>query len=215
MSVEPTTVTGDYLQANSPTHAYPFTWAWIIKANQISLNNGYMLTQFDAGDTSNYFWLRTSLTTNQLRVSLNDGVNSNASNSSGPTFDTVTWFYLMTIWRAHNDRQTYADGASVHTNTTANIDPATTVLRLFSNTAGVSGMDAKIASVACWNVDVGADGIAAHAAGIDPRLIRPNALINHWPLVHIDHLQDIVDGNTFVETGTVLTADHPRIFRAA
>lgn len=73
--------------------------------------------------------------------------------------------------------------------------------------------DGRIGEVAVWAGDIGADNMAAYAKGCSPLLIRPNILLDYFPLHGNDSPEpDLVGGFLATITGTIAKAAHTRIY---
>jgi hypothetical protein len=72
--------------------------------------------------------------------------------------------------------------------------------------------DGRIAEVAIWAGDIGAAGFGVLAQRVSPMLVRPDLLVSYWPLIGRESPErDRFGGVGATITGTVATADHPRV----
>jgi hypothetical protein len=123
--------------------------------------------------------------------------------------DHNKWNHHLGVWRASNNRQVYFNGVAGTADTTS-INPTSlnaTSIGIQTNGSNEPASAMRIAEVAIWDIDLGADDIAALAKGFSPLLVRPDRLVEYMPLVRSDWSKS----GAFSATGTPGVQDHPRI----
>lgn len=72
--------------------------------------------------------------------------------------------------------------------------------------------DGRLAEVAVWAGDIGAAGYASLYKGFSPLLVRPDLLVNYWPLMgRYSPEIDLISGKNGTINGTIANDVHPRV----
>lgn len=129
------------------------------------------------------------------------------------------YHHLAGVFTSSASRTVYLDGVAGATNTTAVIENWTPG-SMFLATDGVGGfLNGALAECAIWNVALDAGEVLGLAKGVCPMNIRPQSLINYWPLFANDGTTEIDRWRTGVSAGLTATngpskTDHPRVYYA-
>jgi hypothetical protein len=112
----------------------------------------------------------------------NAGTSGFARTTTG--FSTNTWHHAAGVFTNVSSRSAYIDGGSKATNTTtlSTSSLTRTSIGTLWRPSTVNYFSGRIAEVGIWNVALDDDEIAALAAGLCPLLVRPNSLVDYWPL---------------------------------
>ena len=131
-----------------------------------------------------------------------------------------TWGHCGGVFPSATSRTVYFDGTAGGKNTETQ-DPfggsapnRTTVGMRIQGAEG-ENFSGDIAEAAIWAAALTAEEFAALAAGTSPLLIRPDALVNYYPIIgrHSPEI-DLVGGNDLTVNGAT-ASDHPRMFYPA
>lgn len=137
-----------------------------------------------------------------------------ASQKSGLT--TGTWQHCAGVWSASNSRTAYVNGSAATTNTTS-VTPTLNRTAIGYDWGGVSTgyyLNGQVAEAAIWGAALTAAEILSLAAGVSPRLIRPQSLLAHWEIVgKVSPEPDAVGGYAFTLNNTPTAYPHPRMMR--
>ena len=106
--------------------------------------------------------------------------------------NSTTWYHLVGFWE-YDERGLYVNGSAsdwTNSNNTGNrssdfsnstVDFA--IGRTYPAAPGSADFfNGAIADCAAWNVRLSASDISSLYSGFSPQLIRPDALLGHWPL---------------------------------
>lgn len=205
--------------------AAPLTMACWAKTSVISGGAAQMLMalhQFAAGVNRDGFDMRIT-SGNAVSAATSDSVNVSQGNSTG-TISANTWFHAATVFASATSRQAFLNGSGGTVQTTSRVPSGIdrTLIGISSNLGAVGtpfapGGTGFIVWPAIWNIALSAADIGALAAGADPRLVRPDALVSLWPLVgEFSPEINIVDASKLLTmVGTLTAADDPPLQRAA
>lgn len=203
-----------YLRVTTPVvTAYPFTLSlWFRVTTAASNPHIFTVTNAVGGGWA----LRINSATMILRM--NDW---SGNFTHGTTLSTGVWYHAYFRGISTTDKWLYINGAGGVQRTTSDTvgTPVVTTVGILQTAATPTfalPFDGEVAEVALWNVDVGAgDELAALAKGVSPALIRPQSLLQYWPLVgRYSPEISIKGGYDLTVTGATASA-HPRIFYPA
>ncbi len=131
------------------------------------------------------------------------------------SFTANAWQHITMVWTSTSSRTVYLNGSNSATESTLTRTPVvnrTTVgAALYAGTA--YGSSCRVAQCGLWNVALGADHVAALAAGYHPRLVRPASLVSCWDLGGFagEYDNDWVGGYNLTPTNSPTWADGPPI----
>lgn len=166
-----------------PSVALPLTMAcWYTQ--EATLGNGELMGYYNSLSSSNRFGLSVRAA-GTLRASHADTATAGNANTTSTTTAGV-WTHACGVFISTTSRTVYMNGGN-SVNNTSNI--ALTMAGLdnikigqFGNLGAGGNLQGKVAHACVWSAQLTAGEIAALAAGVHPRLIRPDAIINYWPL---------------------------------
>lgn len=123
--------------------------------------------------------------------------------------DHNKWNHHVGVWRSAANRQVYLNGSAGPLNTTSLSPTSLNATSIGIQTDGSSepGTTMRVAEVAVWDIDLGADDIAALAEGYSPLMVRRDRLVEHMPLVRSNWSKS----GAFGVTGSPGVVEHPRI----
>ena len=141
--------------------------------------------------------------------------NVGLSAATAGTLATGVWTHWVTVYDftvSTNEVNIYRDGAlqTVDRSTGNNNNTgafANSTFNLGGRNAASLFTDGKIERVGIWSADIGADAIVSLSRGVDPLRVRPDKLINYWPLWGNDSPEpDYVGNNNLTITGATQAA---------
>lgn len=184
--------------ASVPITAAPFSMACWFITNQ-SLDRVLMSLGNSADDSHHEIFANQG---GPNLIACNSKVAGSAAISTSGTYSDGVWTHAGGVWASTTSRTAYFNGVAGTTNTTSK-SPTIDRFRIgarASSTDGNTGCQAGVAECAIWNVALTTAEMEALAEGYSPLFIRPESLINYWPLVR--DLTDSVGGLTLSQTGT-------------
>ena len=195
----------------------PLTMAIWFNADQTAADTVAMSLSSTGGATGSYrIIIAGGSAGDPVRVSKVNDAGSAAQADSTTGYSTGVWHHACGVFTSNTSRTAYIDGGSSATNTTNITNPTPDAFRIgYQQHSGAASayFSGMLAHAAIWNVALTAAEVASLAKGIDPRLIRPDALIAYWPLIGRTSPEiDIVGKFDLTLTGTPTAADGPRIF---
>ena len=203
------TVTNAALSADPITMA---AWMYPLQDNV----TGIVLSITDHDATTGRWSLRAQSTGVVSAIkSQDDGTSGNAVSSASYTANA--WNHAVAVFSHLSSRTAYVNGGNSGTNTTTitnELGPSATsigVQRFFSNTDYFNGY---IAHAAIWSVALSASEVAKlynSGIGVDPRSVRPDALVAYWPLINGDGDQDYWGNFHLTASGSPTYAQHPPV----
>lgn len=212
-----------YLQyAGASLTAVPLTisaWCWTDSVGGLA-QTIVDLKASGAATNREEFKLLIAGTTDFVQMVTSDGSGSGTAATS-TTITASTWFHACGVTSAANSRAAYLNGGGKGTNT-GNRTPTgvnQTTVGMQGGTAnnlpfGLAGGNGYIAEVAIWNVALTDADVTTLALGVHPFLVRPDALVDYWPLMGRYSPEINLKSNTRVLTvnGALVQFPHPRIF---
>lgn len=204
--------------AGADLTAAPLTMACWAKTTGTSVNGQVMVNLHNSasGNSLNQFLLRLSTSNTIVAETSSAAADDLAVSSAAPSNNT--WFHACAVFASATSRAAYLNGGSKGTNAT-NLTPSginRTTIGLEGSSGGfgpfLSG--GSIAEVAIWNVALTDTDVLSLSKGIHPFLVRPDALVDYWPLIGSYSPEINLKSNTSVMTmqGTVNASAHTRIF---
>ena len=200
-----------YLQHNAAVvAAEPLTMAaWF---NPASIGNNVILAVSTEGGVDR--WQLQIAAPAAVHALLASPLGSSSGNAGTPT--AGAWQHGAAVFASSTSRTAYYNGTPGTTDTVSvavngGVANRTNIGARF-NTAIGGFWDGGLAEAAIWNVALTAAEIAALAKGFSPLLIRPTALVAHWPLIgrHSPELSR-KGGSGMTLVNAPAQADHPRI----
>lgn len=203
-----------YSTGASPVSSYPVTIsAWF---KPTTSHNGTLLDLTHASD-NNRIALVTDVAGTLSLFSATAGTSAGATSSG--TYTTGVWNHAIGVVSGAASRAVLLNGAGGGSNATSIATTGcgrTYVGSLFANGAHTAGyyFNGLISNVAVWNVALSSEEQAALAAGADPRLVRPTALVSYLPLLGRSTLEEDWVNSTLIglaNNSTTASQDNPRI----
>ncbi len=163
-------------------------------------------------------------------LSLNSTSNSAVARTAGgasisgssitSAWSLNTWGHFGGVFPSATSRTVYFDGSAGGENTETQDPfggsaPDRTTVGMRVQGAEGENFSGDIAEAAIWSAALTAEEFAALAAGTSPLSIRPDALVNYYPIIgrHSPEI-DLVGGNNLTVNGAA-ASDHPRMFYPA
>lgn len=138
------------------------------------------------------------------------GTYVSASTSSG--YSANTWQHACAVFASSTSRSVYLNGGSKGTDTsscTPNTANYTQLGGFSSSSTNFDSLAGRIAEAGIWAAALTDAEVLALARGFSPLLIRPDALVNYWPLIgRASPEPDLIGGLPLTITGTVSQAEH-------
>lgn len=206
----------DFLNVtNNPfgTTAYPFTFACRFYPTSVGATQ-YMVYLTNNAQ-SDLFALSLG-NTSKLRANV-AGAGSGNYSESGAVVTANAWHTAVGVFTSTTSRTVYLDGVAGATDTVAR-SPSLAQTKVFVGVQnGGNPFSGRIAEVAMWNTGLTADDVASFNAGFSPLLIRPQSLIEYWPLFGAASPEPSLRNasNALSLTGAPSAASHPRVYAAA
>lgn len=194
-----------YLESGQPpVTGPPFTLACWFNSDSIALSQALMAIGQAASPAERYVLLAAGAAAGDpLQVQLQSG--GTASTTTG--YQANTWHHACGVFASSTDRRVYLDGGSKGSNTAAaSASPPNTVT--LGTRYAVAGrgqyLSGLIARAAIWSVALTDDEVALLATGVDPRTVRPDALLRYWPLRYPGAVEydEVGTGDLTVSGGT-------------
>ena len=139
---------------------------------------------------------------------------------------TTTWYHLVGFWE-YGERGLYVNGSASDWTNTRNTDDRSSdhshsgvdfnIGRAYQSAPGTAKFfNGAIADCAAWKVKLSASDVSSLYSGFSPQLIRPDALLGHWPLGGAystdDADIDLVGGNHLTDNSMSSTDVEPNRF---
>lgn len=207
-----------YLETTTlPVTDAPFSVsAWVYSNNNAAAQTVFALT--DSGNLVWYFvvYFRGDLSDN-IEVDISGSGGAPISASTSTTMSINAWHHVC-FAASTSSATVYLDGGG---------SGSTGAMRTMSSLAyfdigalrylplggPVNFWSGSIAEVGLYSIEIAAADCASLAAGMSPRMVRPEALIRYWPLFGRTSPEvEPRNGGELTVTGAT-TGDHPRIIR--
>ncbi len=131
--------------------------------------------------------------------------------ATSTTLSNGVWGHICGVQSSITSRAVYLNGGGSGTSVTSNQPSAgvSTTIGVLQLGSFFNPCNGTIAEVACWNAALDASEIAALVAGFSPLHIRPQSLLNYWPLLgRYSPEIELWRGKGMTINGTVSQADH-------
>jgi len=170
-----------YLANASPVvTAVPCTLAaWFWTAN--TSVSEYLISVDNGGD--NRFALNVN---GSVRAITTDGASKIATSSA--TYTASTWQHAAAVFSAVDSRAALLNGGNKGTDASS-ARPLGISQTQLGRTYATSNLTGNLAHAAIWSAaltDAEVASLYNNGIGLDPRLIRPDALVAYWPLLNAD-----------------------------
>ena len=146
---------------------------------------------------------------NDLIYNVSGTSGANAT-TTGAATTSATWDHACGVTRSDTDRSAFVNGGSEGTSSTSRApnESLYTKIVLGSNPPNSIYSDGKLSHVATWSVALSDDEIASLAAGAHPRQVRPDALVEYYPLNRLSGNEPgTIAGFDLTDTNTVTYTD--------
>lgn len=197
--------------ASAPVLAPPMTLAAWIKISGSVLNTEFV-TIGTSGSAANLYALMTLVGASAQARERDAGAASGANSTF--TLDVGNWRLIVGTFLDHTNRACYTDGANKGTVSALKAATTPNMLRISGDPQAtpVNPFVGLIAHVAVWNVAL-TDADVLALLTLAPPAIRPDALLEYWPLVSGQPTEPGYGqlGDSLVVTGTTFSYDNPPI----
>lgn len=201
----------DHLDNSSPAvTAVPLTISAWLKFG--STGNQILVTVGVSGTGLNYFDIGQANAAAPIATTF-DGV-AGSSASSTFTMDTGVWHCLTAVYVSATSRAIYVDGTNKGTNAVSRVPAGINATRI-SGTLAATPVNpiltaGLMAHVAIWNTAL-SDSEVALLATLAPTLVRPESLLEYWPLNNGQSPEPSygVSPHQLSVTGTGYSTDNP------
>jgi hypothetical protein len=203
---------GNYLIcSSSPVSQWPFTIAaWTRRtATPGASGNTFMRLRKSSNTIQWSQILFRNATDYPIAIGVGDGASNYYTQSATSATSTNTWHHGCAVFASNNSRTIYADGGNSATATTN----VTTMTGLDQILIGVSQVG-QVAHAGLWSVALTAAEVAMlynGGIGVDPRSVRPDALVGYWPLIAGDDDRDWWGQYNMSVTGSLTDFRHPPV----
>ena len=150
----------------------------------------------------------------------NDGGGASQFTSTVNSYTANAWHHVVGVFAGNASRTIYlnADTANKGTGATSvtpdpGLDRTTIGTRLHSSTTN-DNFNGYVANVAIWGAALSdSDVVRLYNSGIglDPRSVRPDAMVAYWPLINGDGDQDYWGNFHLTASGSPTYAQHPPV----
>ncbi len=194
--------------------AYPFTMACWFKSNDVT-GEYYPMFVGDKDIADFFTALRVSGAADTI-VAFSHNYDAAAAQraDTSTTYGANTWHHACVTFAGVSSRIAYLDGGGKVEDTDtvgAMVNHDRTTIGRAGDSSPAGYMDGLIAECCIWNVVLTDEEVAALAAGVHPRRIRPSALTHYWPFQNTN-LTDQISGLTLVDFNTTtMSTDHPSL----
>lgn len=200
------------LSSNSAlVSAPPFTMAgWLF----VTVSGAGLVSLCSIARTDDIIGVNIVGLNNQRAAALvsNDGLTTSTIFSQS-TIPLNTWAHVCGVFAATNSRQVFLNGIGSSVRTIDCNPSGMNETRIGArNLRGSVGffMPGRIADVGIWNVALSQEEITSLARGMTCDKIRPQSLVNYFPLVR-DPI-DAKGGLTITNNNGATVANHPRVY---
>lgn len=197
-------IAGDHLNA-SYSISLPFTISAYAK-----LTAGLTAQSISEiySDATHRFGLRVS-NTNFVAALHQDPTSSTATETAG-TLGDLGWHVCTATFVSNTSRNAFVDGINKGTNagTRTTLTPTSIVVGM--DAGGANRFNGKIAHLAIWGGTV-SDADIATLASVSPNMVRPDILLDYWPLQSNNASEPSYGsrGTILSVTGTTFDTDDP------
>jgi hypothetical protein len=199
----------------TPVTAYPLTIScWLLPTTHATFHTLVGIGRI-AGASPNHYWAVGHNATGFPFAASNDGTTEvDATHATAVV--NGTWTHLCGVFTSATSRTIYQNGINPVTNAVSSIPLLLTGVNIGSlqnGTSEISFSDGAGAEVGIWNVALSAPEVTMLALGINPRLVRPSALVMYCPLRQPSGNEpDYLSATVFTASASAPTAvAHPLI----
>jgi hypothetical protein len=204
---------GHYLTlASALVTTEPLSIACFFRASDLSANQNIVSLVNNATNAAHYLTCRGALAGDPAGAQSFAGTGGvEAALSSGSIMNGV-WHHIGGVWPSSSARAVFLDGAKNTNSGSVTVSGVneTNVGRFVSTTSATA--DGDIAEIGFWNVALTDDEMLSLARGISPLLVRPQSLVDYFPLIGSGSPETGVKGNALTVSVATKVA-HPRIYR--
>ncbi len=208
--------TSDFLRyAGGVLTATPLTIAAWAKMPNTPGGAAVITGLFTSGSASNRNRFSLQLS-NGLLVAATGDASTSVGATTSSSYSLTDWFHGCAVFASATSRAAYLNGGGKGTNATS-ITPSginrTSVGVGDGSSADQALTGGTIAEVTYWSAALTDAEVAALANGIWPFMVRPDAIVAHFPLVGRYSPEINLKSNAAVLSiqGTLAQAPHPRI----
>lgn len=185
--------------------AVPITFSCWFRSVSASAAQTFVATADSSG--ANYFTLMVNgATAGRLYIETGGGTHAETT----VNYQAGKWHHACGVFGTASTGSVYLDGTNKVSFTGGATQAGINKTDIgVLNTGGLfSKMDGDIVDVAIWNVALDDYCVAALAAGISPKLLRPESLKSYWPLNGYSFIeQDRMGAAQMVRTGGAIAID--------
>jgi Concanavalin A-like lectin/glucanases superfamily len=199
--------TGDHLDASYALGSLPFTLsAWFKLTTLGATQRGVAIGT--GGSGTNYYGL-SATATNACSATHNDGTNSIAT-AGATTLGDSGWHNCVASFASASSRSAFLDGINKGTAAGARTVLTPNAIRVGLDLAGAAQFHGLISHVAIWGGTL-ADSDVATLATLSPNMVRPDILLDYWPLQsnNVNEPSFGASGTVLAVTGTTFSTDDP------
>lgn len=199
---------------SSPLSAYPCTMAAWGRTSNATFYQTLVVIEDSTDSHYAYLVFRNSAGAQTAVLDFQAG-GANRRSETTTTYSADTWHHLCAVMASATDRRVYLDAGGVGSNVTSTVFPTVDRGHMGSDetSAGGAALQGDLGDVAMWNVELTTSEIAALAKGMDPRLIRPSALVFYFRGWDNEPYIDRSKSNVaLTNSGSVAAGAHPRMF---
>lgn len=144
-------------------------------------------------------------------IHLGNSGSATARSTTGVT--SGAWHHVGAVFGGEASRAVFLDGAKTSNTTNAGSMPALTQTNLGRiSTAATGTLTGALAEVAVWSAALSDEEMISLARAWAPRRVRPQSLLEYWPLVGRESPEPGIKGLSLTVSGAA-AAEHPRIYR--
>ncbi len=191
----------------------PMTFACWFKPANITATT-VIMGVFAPSDDGHYLIFRGADAGDPLTATSNRQSVLAASATTGTSGIVAdTWYHAAGVFNSTTDRRVFLNGTKF-TNATS-VSPSgftKTAIGAFTGSSTILYFSGDIAEAAIWSVSLTDAEVASMAKGASPLMIRPQSLVDYWPLIGRTTNENGIKGNILTNTGTTV-AVHPRIYK--
>lgn len=205
---------GQYLNDETELANLPFTVSLWFRASTVADSQVlFSITALSDNGRAHYLILRGATDDTLNADTQGDSVFDEAKSSG--TISAGVWTHCAGVWASSSSRNVFLNGTKNTNTTTAAIAGnmrRTSIGRVWFN-ATAAPADGLIAEVGLWNVALTDDEIASLAKGLSPLKVRPQNLVDYWPLYGNTTNEAGAKGNVMTNSSTTHSNEHPRIYK--
>jgi len=171
-----------------------------------------------ANSTSEASGLELRLTSTYAVEAISVKTGTPVGSVTAGTAASGTWALACGVFVNANSRTAYLNAVAATANTVNSVVPTLNTTSLGINyrsgSAGTGYLDGELAHAAIWNAaltQADIDRLYNGGIGVDPRSVRPDALVAYWPLLENDGDRDWWGQFNLTANNTPTYAQHPPV----